>query len=136
MNIFRALKYKQACVFASLLILYLCDGAAADDEIPVIQNNCLPRGDGSLRPIEYHLGLAALHGIDGGRLRGVAVAHLGVGAYGGLKGFKGEKIPVFGNELCRKQQFFRAYSYGVCLHILMANIHRLTHGKTQTLALT
>ena len=107
----------------------LDDGAAAKDDIVVVENNSLAGGDGSLRLVKYNPENAVFHGVNSGGLLGHAAAGL-CHAPKRSGGSRGEPVPVCSLQYCGKQRFVGANGDGIGCHILAANIHRCAHGES------
>ena len=79
------------------------DSAAADYHIAVIENDCLPAGDGTLGFVEFHVERAVRCHPCGGRLCRVAVADLRLDTNRLFQAVAGDEVDIRCGKLSGKQ---------------------------------
>ena len=88
---------------APLFLFSAGDSAAADYHIAVIENDCLPAGDGTLGFVEFHVEHAVRCHPCGGRLCRVAVADLRLDTNRLFQAVAGDEVDIRCGKLSGKQ---------------------------------
>ena len=113
----------------------LCDCTSADDQISVIQHHSLTGRDSPLRLVKFHSGKTIFFRVHGRRLFKLGVAGLGCNTHSLRQRFKRIPVPIVRPQRWREEGFVGTDGDGVMFHILGTDVHRLSHGKAQPLAL-
>ena len=89
-----------------------------------------------MRLVEFHPGKAVFFRVYRGCLLKLAVPGFGGDPHGLGQGFEGIPVPILCPQGRGVEALVGTDGDGVAHHILIADIHRLPHGKAQSLALT
>src|SRR6267142_1554884 len=109
------------------------DPTAAEDDVAVVENSGLARGDGALRGVERHARDGGVERLDCGGRRFVLVADFGEGAKRGGWLLAGNPIDAFDFAHCLSQDIVFADDDAVFLRINREDVQGLSGGETEAL---